>query len=1232
MLLGRRIFILRSIAWAASMLLIPAAALATPISDGLVLWLDADDAGSITQDAAGQVSGWADKSTCGHHAEQGEAARRPQYVPDALGGRPVVRFGGSAFLNLGRPAGLDFRRGRPFTIAVVYTVRAKDYGTFLSKGGGSAHERAYQLYVAPGRSGAITYGVMRESPRASETSIAIEVCDGSQADVFVNGTPSLSFQAGNASSKADVLIGARREKADNTGTFYPLKGDVAEMLVYNRALGRDELKQLGDYLKAKYSLEAMYVDPDDAARLVSLLATPEAPAQLDAVANSLARLDEQAVPELKSLLERSPQSASAVAELFVRIAEKNGLSAGMAALAAGLLDHDDPFVRGMAEWAIAMKVGGENSGQAVVWPAPEPPGWYEAWSGRSADARLEADWVRQAVSRRIHRDRAKLLASVDAMIARAERMRSDFLRGRLRDESLRRITDELAALRAVREKLSGAASDASDASGSFSSDELLAARCLWIEARRHLRAIVMENPALDFDEVLFVKQFAPHTVRNITRSYSWKHKPGGDICVLADLELGGDVREVIRGRLGPGYVWGVDLWWDADRVVFGYARQPNWPPEVDTADYAIEGTNVFQLRKVHEPLHLFEVNVDGTGLTQRTDDPYWSDFEPTYCAGGDVVFSSDRCARAAECGNDTYDHTNPNLYVLSPEGDVRHLTDNKDIDRYPHSLADGRIAYTHWEYQERHFMEVHALWTLRPDGTMSDTLFKHHMRAPCGLRDTRSVPGSTKLVSIATGHHTFAYGPVVVVDPGAGMNAVAGLEIVTPGVRPQEGPMAGRPVAEGGVPDQGGLYQTPWALSEKCFLVSYSYARPNCVAPAGADSNGFGLYFIDVYGNRELVHRDPVFSCTFPIPLRKRPRPPRVPDVTDRRVRACTHATEGKDRGVCAGTETIELPAGAGKRACEHAPYATCFVPDVYDGMDDIEPGTIKHLRVSQHVGWPFDAERGQMDYIPANAGTRRIDFQSWSPVRVIGTVPVESDGSASFTVPADTGIYFQALDERQMEIRRMRSVVSLKAGEVRGCSGCHESRAAAPTLPGSLPLALKRPPRMPTPPPWGAETMLGYESLVQPILDRHCVRCHGREKPDGDLDFTATRAPDGLYQSFRTMFGKLPGKKEPGRLLVSCSNRFSNADVSKLREFGSHQSPLVRVLLDDDLHKKEVSLDPAGWLTLVTWVDANAPYYDAFFNKRRTDGGEPAREVFPQFPPGVVDDHRSSPHLARQP
>ncbi|NQT14538.1 MAG: hypothetical protein HQ582_17410, partial [Planctomycetes bacterium] len=595
----------------ASVLLVPTAAMAAPTTDGLVLWLDADDAGSLARDAGGRVSQWADKSKSAYHARQAEPSSRPQYIPDRLGGKPVVHFDGNAHLNLGQPTGLDFRPKKPFTIAVVYRVVGNASGTFLAKGGGGAGERAYQFYAAPGRQGAIAYGVMRETARSTEKNIAVEVCDGAQTDVHLNGTPSFSFRAGKGTSKVDVLVGARRKNADNSGTFYTLTGDVAEILVYNRALGAEELGRLGGYLKEKYSLEETYVDSGDVHKLVALLATPEAPARLDMLAKSLVAMHDMAVPALRSLLDERPQAASAVAELFVRIAENNQLSSELASLAAGLLGHEDPFVRGAAEWALSMKVGGQNNGQEATWPGPDSPEWYHAWSTLSHDELLEADWVRQATSERIHRDAAKLLASVDAMIERVPHMTADFQRNQASAGCLARIDKQLAALRSIRDRMA-------DAAGS-TPDDLIVPRRLWIEARRRLRFIVMENPALDFQSVVFVKQFAPHTVRNITRSYAWKHKPGGDICVLSDLKSAPNVRRVIDGRLGPGYAWGLDLWWDADRVVFAYARQPDWPPEWD----AVHGNDVFRLRPRQEPTHIYEIRLDGSGLRQLTDHPYW---------------------------------------------------------------------------------------------------------------------------------------------------------------------------------------------------------------------------------------------------------------------------------------------------------------------------------------------------------------------------------------------------------------------------------------------------------------------------------------------------------------------------------------------------------------------------------------------------------------------------------
>ncbi len=191
-----------------------------------------------------------------------------------------------------------------------------------------------------------------------------------------------------------------------------------------------------------------------------------------------------------------------------------------------------------------------------------------------------------------------------------------------------------------------------------------------------------------------------------------------------------------------------------------------------------------------------------------------------------------------------------------------------------------------------------------------------------------------------------------------------------------------------------------------------------------------------------------------------------------------------------------------------------------------------------------------------------------------------------------------------------MRSFVSLKAGETRGCHGCHESQARTPDIGGGFSLALARTPSAPAPPPWGAERMLGYEWLVQPILDRHCGECHGAKSPDGDVELSAVRAGDGLLMSYHTLFGSRGDGKVTAPVLVSAADRFSNASITQPKEFGSHRSRLIRVLLDDSLHVDRVKLTPDEWTSLVTWVDANAPYFDTFINKRPDCGGPPRREL----------------------
>jgi len=719
-------------------------------------------------------------------------------------------------------------------------------------------------------------------------------------------------------------------------------------------------------------------------------------------------------------------------------------------------------------------------------------------------------------------------------VERAERLVAEFGLSRPKAlTELRRRADALAA----REEADGPDPDARAA--------------LYRQARWLAREIAFRNPLLNFRRLLFVKRFTQEAYPDVCLNHMpWVSRPGGDICVLD--RATGQVRKLLNGALGPGHVHGMDLWWDGDRVVFGYAKAKSKKPPAGWLDRRTS----YHLRRTEEPIHIFEIGIGpsaplgagGTGLRQLTRGE-WSDLDPAYLPNGDIVFASERCAYSLQCNEYDKDETSCNLYIMRRDGSqIRRLTVTKDGDYLPHVLANGLIVYTRWEYQERGWAHIQSIWTIRPDGTGADALFKQHFNNPWALEDMRSIPGTHMLVAVATGHHTLPAGPVVIIDPRLGMNNSDGIRIVTPGVVPPEGGMSGEPVPEGGVLGCGGYYMTPWALSERHFLVSYAYCdgrRHGCGTEV--DPAGYAIYLIDVYGTKELIYRDPRISCFVPIPLRRRPRPPIIGGVMDPRQR-----------------------------------HATCALSDVGRGVEGVSPRAIRYLRIAQRIAWPYCNTYGGQRY---ERDVKPIMI-NWTPVRVIGTVPVEADGSAYFRVPVDTPVYFQLLDEDHMELRRMRSFISFQPGEVRGCAGCHETRAEAPAR-VSAPIALRREPSIPAPPPWG-ERALSFLRDIQPVFDRHCVRCHSGLKPSGGVDLSG-----GLTARYNRAYDTILGRR-----LVSRSNVGDDAKVTAPLAFGSHKSKLIRVLRGT-AHSKRVKLSSDDWLRLVTWIDGNAPYHDGFINKR---------------------------------
>ena len=725
--------------------------------------------------------------------------------------------------------------------------------------------------------------------------------------------------------------------------------------------------------------------------------------------------------------------------------------------------------------------------------------------------------------------RAFFIHPLATTLRRAERLLAEF--GQAPPEALVRLRGRADRL-AAREK----------AEGTRSLNRKVTCR----EARWLAREILFQSPLLGFDRLLFVKRFCQETYPDVCLNHMpWTSRPGGDLCVLERPWDTGKVTPLLKGRLGPGHVHGMDLWWDADRVVFGYAKASSTQPPEGWRD---RRTN-FDLRRNEEPIHLFEIGVDGKGLRQLTDGE-WSDLDPTYLPSGEIAFASERCGCSLQCNELDKDETSCNLYIMRGDGSkIRRLSVTKDGDYLPHTLADGTIGYTRWEYQERGWAHVQSLWVVRPDGTGADALFKQHFNNPWAIEDVRSIPGSHKLVAVATGHHTLPAGPVVVLDPRRGMNNPDGIRIVTPGVIPPEGGMSGRPVAEGGVRGIGGFYMHPWPLDEKRFLVSFAYCDGRRSGGASeVDPKGYALYLIDAWGTMELIHRDPAISCFAPIPLRPRPRPPIVGDTTD--------AEKG---------------------------YATCAVNDIGFGVPGIAPERIRYLRIAQRLAWPYDNTHGGQRYEPDVKGV----MINWTPVRILGDVPIERDGSAHFRVPVDTAVYFQALDADRMELRRMRSFISFQPGEHRGCTGCHETQEAAPP-PASPPLAVQRAPSRPIPPPWGTGPV-SFLRDVQPVFGRHCVGCHAGLKPAGGLDFSG-----GLTARHNRCYDTLLAKR-----LVSRSNVGDDAKVTPPLAFGSHKSKLVAVL-GKKPHAERVKLSEEDRLRLVIWIDANAPYHDAFINKRR--------------------------------
>ncbi len=395
-----------------------------------------------------------------------------------------------------------------------------------------------------------------------------------------------------------------------------------------------------------------------------------------------------------------------------------------------------------------------------------------------------------------------------------------------------------------------------------------------------------------------------------------------------------------------------------------------------------------------------------------------------------------------------------NLYTCDKDGKyLRRLTFDQVHTNFPTVMADGRVIYTRWDYNDRAQIYPQGLFQMNADGTAQGEYYGNNSWFPTTILHARGIPGSQKIIAVLSGHHTHQRGKLAIIDNRRGRQEALGVELIAP-VRKAEA------VRIDALGQSGEQFQYPYPLSETEFLVTYDsqgsgnkrYVRP------------YAIYFMTIDGRRELLASDPKISCNQPVPLAARKRPHERPSFVDYRSKTGTY-----------------------------------YIQDIYTGpgLKGIARGTIKRIRV---VALEFRAAGigrtsnkgpggGALASTPVGIGNT-----SWDVKVVLGDASVYQDGSAMFAVPARTPVYFQALDANGHMVQTMRSWSTLQPGEMYSCVGCHENKNETP-LRSRQTIALKAGPQS-LKPFYGRPRGFSFNKEIQPILDRHCISCHtGREK-----------------------------------------------------------------------------------------------------------------------------------------
>lgn len=524
--------------------------------------------------------------------------------------------------------------------------------------------------------------------------------------------------------------------------------------------------------------------------------------------------------------------------------------------------------------------------------------------------------------------------------------------------------------------------------------------------------------------------------------------------------------------------------------------------------------------------NVFEVKLNNGDCKKLIDNPEpdLEFYDGTYLPDGRIIANSNIGYQGVPCVNGSDPVGNMVLYTPQSKN-LRRLTFDQDANWNPVIMNNGRVMYTRWEYTDLTHYYTRIVMNMNPDGTEQKALYGSGSMFPNSTFDVQPLPGyASAFVGIISGHHGVARsGRLILFDPAKARKGAAGML--------QEIPHRNRPIVEE-VKDRlvDGVWPQfikPSPLNDTYFLVA-----------AKLDKNDlWGIYLVDKFDNVTCLHKMEGEGYISPIAVRKTVTPPAIPD----RVKL-------DDK------------------------QATVFIQDIYEGegLKGILRGTVKSLRLHAY----------EYAYVQTQSDHNWHGIQSgWDIKRMLGTVPVEEDGSVIFKIPANTPVSIQPLDKDGVAVQWMRSWLTGQPGEIVSCVGCHEDQNQI-VIPKRV-IASQKAPHALTPPEGGPRSFT-FDLEVQPILDRACIACHNGEGKAFDLR-GGKKDNRGYGTSYLNLHPYVHRQGGEGDMVVLYPY-----------EYHPNTSELVRLLKKGHYN---VQLTDAEWRKIYNWIDYNAPdkgYFNA--------------------------------------